>query len=177
MAYLDLVPIHLDDGHLLLDRLGYSLGKAFHLRTRIRPAGFDPEKAWNPDRNQYNSSLLLTLLLESASPDAGRVLGVAGVDLFIPILTFVFGEAQVNGQAAVVSQHRLDPEVYGLQPDHEQRYRRLLTESVHELGHTFGLLHCLQTACVMHSSNYVEEIDLKQATFCPKCRADMSALP
>jgi archaemetzincin len=177
MAYLDLVPIHLSDGHIPLDRLGYSLEKTFKLRPRIRPAGFDPDTAWNPDRNQYNSSLLLALLLESASHDARRVLGVAGVDLFIPILTFVFGEAQVNGPVAIVSEHRLDPEVYGLEANHEQKYRRLVTESVHELGHTFGLLHCLQPGCVMHASNYVEEIDLKRSTFCTNCQAGLRVLP
>ena len=36
----------------------------------------------------------------------GKVLAVTDQDLFIPILTFVFGEAQLNGRAAVdIVQH------------------------------------------------------------------------
>ena len=101
---------------------------------------------------------------------AGRVLGVTGVDLFIPVLTYVFGEAQVYGPAAVVSTHRLQPTVYGLPDDPGLFYRRLLTEAIHELGHTHGLLHCLEPGCAMGSSTYVEEIDLKRPALCPTCR-------
>ena len=98
--------------------------------------------------------------------DARRV-RLADVDLFIPILTFVFGEAQLDGAAAVVSTARL-------RTNHGTSNMRLLIsrlakECVHELGHTFGLYHCHQFECVMRSSTYVEEIDLKRAGFCPAC--------
>jgi archaemetzincin len=99
------------------------------------------------------------------------MLGVSAVDLYIPILTFVFGEAQVGGPCAVVSAHRLRQEFYGLAPDHELFRERLLKEAVHELGHTLSLTHCDDYRCVMASSHAVEWIDLKESRLCPACRA------
>ena len=104
-----------------------------------------------------------------AAPTSGRVLCVIGVDLFAPVLTYVFGEAQLDGRAAVVSIHRLRSELYGLPADDDLLSRRLEKEALHELGHTYGLLHCRLQSCVMHASTYVEEIDLKSAAFCDAC--------
>ena len=36
-------------------------------------------------------------------PIPGELLGVTAVDLYIPILTFVFGEAQIGGPCGLVS--------------------------------------------------------------------------
>ena len=59
--------------------------------------------------------------------------------------------------------------MYGL-PENEPLLRaRLDTEAVHELGHTFGLLHCPEPTCVMHASTYVEGIDQKESRFCTAC--------
>jgi archaemetzincin len=104
-------------------------------------------------------------------PDAWRILGVTSLDLYIPILTFVFGEAQLRGNCAVVSSFRLRQEFYGL-PANEALFRdRLLKESVHELGHTFELSHCDDYQCVMSPSHGVEWIDLKTNRLCQSCRA------
>ena len=101
----------------------------------------------------------------------GRLLGVAAVDLYIPILTFVFGEAQMGGPCAVVSAHRLRQEFYGLQPDPELFRQRIIKEAVHEVGHTLNLTHCEDYRCVMASSHAVEWIDIKEGTLCAACRA------
>ena len=100
-----------------------------------------------------------------------RVLGVTSVDLYIPILTFVFGEAQMGGPCAVVSTHRLAQELYGLPADPDALAERLLKEAVHEIGHTLDLTHCEDYACAMAPSHAVEWIDLKQATLCEQCQA------
>jgi len=90
--------------------------------------------------------------------------------LFVPVLTFVFGEAQLDGNCATVSFARLREEAYGL-PAHEDVLReRLLKEAIHELGHTFGLRHCADWRCVMTSSHAVERLDVKSAEFCGECR-------
>ena len=75
------------------------------------------------------------------------------IDLYIPVLTFVFGEAQLADGGAVVSAHRLHQEFYGMPTDPELLHERLLKESLHELGHTYGLRHCPDYTCVMSSSN------------------------
>ena len=86
-----------------------------------------------------------------STPDA-RELGVTVGDLYVPLLTFVFGEAQVDGSCATVSTARLRKEFYGLPADEALLRERLLKESLHELGHTFGLRHCADWRCVMASS-------------------------
>jgi archaemetzincin len=177
MAGVDLVPIFVPGRRELLDALAADLARTFRAPVRIRTPWFDPERAYDASRGQYASTTLLRLLLEDPVPEAGRVLGVSGVDLFVPVLSYVFGEAQLDGRAAVVSLHRLEPTAYGLPADPARLAERLRKEAIHELGHTYGLLHCDEARCVMRSSTYVEEIDLKDAVFCGACRAIVDRSP
>lgn len=171
MQGIDIVPIYFGDRHEMIHRLGTLLERTFDTTIRYRNVWFDPEAAFDPSRGQYNSTGLLKWLLRDPHEPAERVLGVAGVDLFTPVLTYVFGEAQLSGRAAVVSSHRLRPEAYGLDPNDLRLFERLHKEAVHELGHTYGLLHCVTLTCVMRASVYAEEIDFKSAGFCGPCRA------
>lgn len=172
-----LVPIYCGDRVGLIEPLARRLEEIFRLRVETRPPSFDPELAFDSDRGQYNSRVLLAQLLrepplhheaDDGAP-ATRILGLTNVDLFIAVLTFVYGEAQLDDRAAVVSAYRLDSQLYGLPPDRKLLFDRLVKEAVHELGHTFGLLHCTDYRCVMASSTYVEEIDLKDERFCDRC--------
>ncbi len=146
-------------------RVALLTSRPVHLTEPLRCA----ESAYDPSRDQYNSRHLLQLLHEARPTSAERIVGIASVDLFIPVLTFVFGEAQLDGSAAVVSSLRLDNRFYGLPADTARLETRLVTEVVHELGHTFGLRHCGASRCVMNRSTYVEEIDLKDESFCVQC--------
>jgi len=168
-ALIHLVPIYLPNHSTVLAHLAERLQRTFAATVVTRPTRFDPESAFDGSRGQYHATMLLELLLGEDRGVSTRVLGVAGVDLFIPILTYVFGEAQLEGTAAVVSTYRLDNALYGLPSDHQLLLDRLDKEATHELGHTFGLLHCQRGQCVMHSSTYDEDIDLKSAAFCAKC--------
>jgi archaemetzincin len=174
-AVLRLVPLYCGERSTLLAPLGERLERLLPLTVERHPPGFDPELAYDPSRGQYNSRILLAQLLRDERAD--RVLGVAGVDLFIPVLTFVFGEAQLDGRAAVVSTQRLDNALYGLPADPDLLFERLVKEAVHELGHTFALLHCADGRCVMASSTYVEQIDLKGERFCDRCLDALRAHP
>ena len=173
MSALHLVPIYCGTHAELIPRLAGVLEQTFRLTVERHPPAFDPELAFDASRGQYNSRLLLTELVKQAPDNGGRILGVTSVDLFIPVLTFVFGEAQLNGPAAVVSTHRLAAEVYGLSEQPELLFDRLCKEAVHELGHTYQLVHCPDDYCVMRSSQYVENIDLKSAGFCHECGASV----
>jgi len=131
----------------------------------------DVSFALHPERNQYHSSLILEKI-----PDRGAMtVVITDVDLYIPILTFVFGEAHVGGHAAIVSYHRLRQEFYGLAADDALATERLATEAVHEAGHVLGLVHCDDYECVMASSHAVEWLDLKTSRFCDTCHAQMNS--
>lgn len=169
MTTLDLVPIYMNDRPALLDRLGTALERVLQMTVRRRTPSFDPEAAYLPARGQYSSTSMLRLLLEDAAVTGDRFIGVTSVDLCTPVLTYVFGEAQLEGRASVVSIQRLRPEVYGLPADDLLLGERLEKESLHELGHTFGLLHCDDPGCVMHASTYAEEIDFKGPGLCARC--------
>jgi archaemetzincin len=171
---IDLVPIFIGDERSLLEPLAGWLEGAFGLPVRTRAPWFDPESVFDPNRSQYNSTLFLAELLNDPHVTAPKILGVTSVDLFIPVLTYVFGEAQLDGRAAIVSTHRLRSEAYGLPPDQHELLARLIKEATHELGHTYGLIHCRDATCVMRASTYVEDIDLKSARFCPDCWAAMA---
>ena len=174
MSYIYIVPIELED-HSYLEKLGGFIFDTFHIRTRSRDLKINLREVFDPNREQYNSSLILQQLIMKPPLDAEKMLGVVGVDLFIPILTFVFGEAQLKGIGAVVSIHRLHNRFYGLVEDSDVTTERLLKEAVHELGHTFGLIHCSQSQCVMNSSTYVENIDQKSAELCALCQKNIKA--
>ena len=152
------------------DLLGITqtLHSVFGVPATIGPAELDLDGAYDASRRQSNSTALLSQILRNSDTATKRI-AVVEVDLFIPVLTFVFGEAQVSDGGAVVSAHRLRQEFYGLAADLELLRERLLMEALHELGHTCGLRHCPDYLCVMSSSYGVERIDLKRAEFCPAC--------
>jgi archaemetzincin len=152
----------------MLEHLAAALARTFRTPCRIRPDPFDISFAHDETRRQYYSTAIIQKLERSADPDA-RVLGVTACDLFVPVLTFVFGEAQLDGNCAVVSAARLHDEFYGLPAQPELFRERLLKEAAHELGHTFGLRHCPDWRCVMTSSHAVERLDVKGSEFCASC--------
>lgn len=139
--------------------------RVFGQDTRLVRRHERPEGTFDAARSQHASGRILAWLVEHAPPHAGKLLALTDVDLFIPVLTFVFGEAQLGGRAAVVSMARLGEG--GV--DRAHLLARLSKEAVHELGHTFGLVHCVPP-CVMSRSASLEHIDAKRSGPCPDCR-------
>jgi len=170
MNNLHLLPIGSPDPQLL-EWLAQALYDKFRAPAKILPATLDPAFALHGERQQYHSSEIIADMQRYITSSTWRLLGVTQFDLYIPILTFVFGEAQLGGRSAVVSYHRLQQEFYGLPQDMDLLANRLLVESVHELGHTLHLTHCHDYQCAMAPSHAVEWIDIKDSGFCEDCLA------
>ena len=154
----------------VMDELRDRVNSVFHCPVEISTGFSHLAQAYNPERKQYLSSKLLASLNALTKERDARVVGITDVDLYAPRLNFVFGEADIVSETAVVSLCRLRQEYYGLAPDKNLFLRRATKEIVHELGHTFGLRHCSNTKCVMHFSNSLADTDYKEASFCSKCQ-------
>ncbi|HEX9916283.1 MAG TPA: archaemetzincin family Zn-dependent metalloprotease [candidate division Zixibacteria bacterium] len=166
--HLYILPLRFSDKNLLID-VSSALNDIFGLPVIILQNPFSLDEGRDVLRNQVNSTWILSQLLKSAPTDPHKILGITELDLHIPVLTYVFGEAQLEGEAAVISSYRLRDELYGLPKNQEKLKDRLRKEAIHELGHTFGLIHCRNILCVMHPSTYAEEIDFKSMNFCKSC--------
>lgn len=175
MNTLHLLPVGKVEGSLLRD-LSVAIPKSLEMACEILPYALDPTPSYHPERQQYHSSEILRRMQALVRPTQDwRLLAVTDVDLYIPILKYVFGEAQIAGPCALVSTYRLRQEFYGLDRDDGLLGRRLLKESIHELGHTLELRHCQDYRCVMASSHAVEWIDLREATLCDSCRSQVES--
>ena len=154
---------------IMLRRLQAHLRDYLSVPVRFMKTMLVPEGSYERSRNQYNSTRILREILKETPPDAIKVLGIIDRDLCIPILTFVFGEAQLGGMASIVAMARLRQEFYGLASDDGILVERLCKEALHELGHNFGLIHCNDRECIMYLSNTVRDVDRKGITYCGSC--------
>jgi len=152
------------------ERVRSQVQNEFFLETVAEIKNLDLRAYYDKGRRQFYSTLILKDLLKKLPKDAIKALLIVDVDLFIPILTFVFGEAQLGGKVGIVSLTRLRQEFYGLSSSQEILHRRLIKEIKHELGHTFGLLHCSLRECVMSFAPNILAVDQKGITFCDSCR-------
>lgn len=128
-----------------------------------------PEYAYDKRRCQYNSKLILKHLIKHSPKDTLGFMGVTHVDLFVPILKYVFGLAEMDGQCSIISMHRLRPQFYNQPSNQDMLEERAKKTALHELGHCLGLTHCRNRRCVMYSSTRIEDTDSKQTEFCPTC--------
>jgi archaemetzincin len=175
MRLVHLLPVgNVDPG--LLQTLKREITQRLDVSCDILPVPLDPLPSFHEERQQYYSSGILQQMQSHIRSQTWRLLGVADVDLYIPILKYVFGEAQLDGRCALVSIHRLREEFYGLQSNDELLAARLVKEAIHELGHTLNLRHCGDYGCVMASAHAVEWVDLRGSAFCEACRAELSSL-
>lgn len=157
-----------------LNNIAGAVKKEFSFSVNIKEGRLDLSEFYDPVRRQYNGTKILKVVDSQYASDSEKAIGLFSVDLFIPILTYIFGQAFLNGRTGIASFYRLSNERYGMSTNDKFILDRLKKEVIHELGHTFGLIHCHNPTCVMRSSTYVEDIDQKSENLCMKCRNDIA---
>jgi len=152
----------------LLEEVGEKASRVFGCGKEIIPLLKDLDFALDMERRQYHSTPILEILASRAPLRTVKILGIAQVDLFIPILTYVYGEAQLGGKACIISTYRLKE---GLSPVSSTvlYHQRVVKEAIHELGHAFRLHHCRDQACIMHYCRSTRDVDLKSDQLCRYC--------
>ena len=175
MKVIHLLPVG-DVDLSLLPVLSRALRNSFSVACETLPFTLDPNPFYHPERQQFHSSQILQHMQTLVRPGDWRWLAITDVDLYIPILKYVFGEAQIGGPCAVVSTYRLRQEFYGLGNDPALLAQRVAKECIHEAGHTFGLTHCQDYRCAMASAHAVEWIDLREGGLCEDCRSRISSV-
>ena len=132
------------------------------LNTRIQPVHPEPDYAFLARRGQFEAGKIIHNL--AAIPGGALFrLGVVNVDIYTPILTFVFGESQLGGKAAVISSFRVQSK------NQEKTYNRTAKIAIHEIGHLLGIVHCQSPDCLMRFSNSPEKLDDLPLRFCQAC--------
>jgi len=154
-----------------LDKIALDITREYLFPVELGEIHIDISDYYDPTRRQYDANELLKKIDSVSSSEIIKQIGLFRVDLFIPILTYIFGQAAFNGNAGIVSLYRLRNEHYGMKKDEALLLNRFTKVVIHELGHTFGLIHCHIPTCVMRSSTYVEDIDQKSKNLCFKCRS------
>ena len=167
---VEIVPLDISDQGLL-SALAAEIERVYSLDCRVVQAAELPVDCLDMGRQQYHATCILEHLAD-ARMDAFRLLGVCAVDLFTPVLRYVFGEAMLPGRAALLSTYRLGiiPPGDKTSGDRSVFTSRVLKEGVHELGHTFGLTHCKDPECAMAASLDTGHIDVKQTRLCYYCK-------
>lgn len=167
-GYIAVTPIGAVDANLCSAVVNEAENR-FGLRCRVVSMLDSIEFAHNEQRDQYHSTSILDRLAMAAPDGAVKLVGITREDLFIPILTHVYGEAQLGGKACIVSTWRLSEMAYPSRHGSVLQ-ARIVKEAIHELGHTFNLKHCPERSCIMHYCRRIEDVDHKSDAFCRYCQ-------
>ena len=81
---------------------------------------------------------------------------------------FVFGEASMEDRLGVWSIYR-NGDPGKSRDDFQLCLKRTIKTGTHEIGHMFGLDHCIYYECNMNGSNHRQEYDARPLWLCPVC--------
>lgn len=157
----------IDPPNFILNEMKLKFEEIFKFPILIEKNLKVPDYYKNLSRKQYNVSKLIFYLKEKFKSDFLKIIGVISEDIYDEGYNFVFGLAELNGKYAIVSLYRLFDKDKNLYLD------RTMKESIHELGHTFGLNHCNNKNCVMSFSLSINDVDKKERYFCKLCETKL----
>ncbi len=126
---------------------GSFLGE-LRIKSLILPSLEHREYAFDKRRVQYDAGIIINRLENIKFKGCSKIIALADADLFIPVFSFVLGEARVGGRCALISLYRL-----------KRIPERAVKVALHEFGHLMNLDHCHEKACVMKFSKNIEQLD------------------
>jgi len=127
-----------------------------------------PAAAFDKKRKQYRAAGVLEDAMKHKTPDCVRLVAFVPGDMYLGKQDFTYGLADTDWRGAVISFARL------ASGEKKRFYLRAYKASLHELGHTFGLVHCaVEDGCIMTPPRSISALDAAPAKF---CRADRRKL-
>lgn len=123
-------------------------------------------------QEQFLAGYILTDVLKKEKPDKGvALMAITEKDLYPkPEWNYVFGLASYRDKIAVSSMYRMQKEA-----DFNLSLDRLLKICSHEIGHMFGLNHCIEANCVMNGTNSMVETDRHSLRLCSLCQRKLNS--
>ncbi|MDQ8203060.1 archaemetzincin [Pelagicoccus sp. SDUM812003] len=127
------------------------------ISTRTGPFG---------DGTQLNARDILQALNAERPADAYAVIGITMMDLYPDdSWNFVFGLANTRSGVGVFSFAR-----YGSPAANQTLVlERTFKVMTHEIGHMYGMKHCIYFHCLLNGSNGLSETDAAPLHLCPVC--------
>jgi archaemetzincin len=162
---------------VVLEKLSASLASYFKVEVKTASGLALPASAYYPPRQRYRADKLLEFLDNLDIALKGQVVAVTEKDISVTkgaIFDWgIFGYGYTPGRACVVSTFRLK---HG-RAAQDLFLQRLERVALHELAHTFGLLHCSTAGCLMEDARgSIGTVDRSNGRFCSSCRRQLGAL-
>lgn len=167
---LSIVPVDEIDSQII-NHISYKIEEVFKLRIRTKDWNTisDIARSEFRFRSMYRSTELLNYFSENLPDETGKILFIADSDLYSPVFSKFYGEAQLNGKTGILSLFHLKEDSGSRMKNKQILLSRAEKEAIHEIGHLFGLIHCRDVNCVMHLSSTIYDIDIKSSSFCNHC--------
>jgi archaemetzincin len=138
--------------------------------VKVLPRADMPADAWYAPRRRHRADKLLDFLDGRLPRDGMRILGLTGTDISTTkggVFDWgVLGLGRIDGSSSVISRFRCAKRSRGRAHARE----RLAKVAVHEIGHTLGLDHCPNRACLMEDAEEKVATCDREYDFCARCR-------
>lgn len=124
-------------------------------------------------QKQWKSTDILAWMPKQLPADAFAMIAVTMTDLYPDERwNFVFGQASYTERVGVFSFARYHPAWRNETVDAATSalvLRRSAKVLTHEMGHMFGIAHCIYYECNMNGANHLAEADATPMHLCPVC--------
>lgn len=140
----------------------------------LQPVSLDdlPDEAQRVRQSGASQTRTSHILNKVLSPlcdnETAAVFGLTARDLWDGDFNFLYGQGSAGTRTCIGSVARFG-DVDSGEVDYANCLRRAIGLATHEIGHVFGLPHCIAYSCRMNGSNHLAESDRRPLEFCPEC--------